>query len=199
MSDAENAPAAAPEENAPKDEMAPEEAAKEEEAAPEEQPLVAAAEKPAEEVASTKAGDDDIDENEYCPCCCCHCFCSEAKYRDLTCCGCFPIRCGIYLIGFFAILLLVVMFSNAFMFLLSETVAWWYVAASVCLQIPSIIGVIFFLNWFGGDSDASRGKLDPACMLAIISYSLQGIWNIIYFNGLYKLNNITLGNEDAGW
>jgi hypothetical protein len=67
----------------------------------------------------------------------------------------------------------------------------------VLLQIPLIIGLVFFLNFFGEDSASTRAKLESALILSIVSFALQTIWNYGYFYGLYKHQNITVGNEEA--
>jgi heme/copper-type cytochrome/quinol oxidase subunit 4 len=169
-----------------------------------EQPAAAAAaasasasEKAASERLSTRAPEEESEEERYCACCCCLCHCSDREYRDLSCCGCFPVKCGIYAIGILAVFLTVLIFAETFMMLMSEHIAWWYVLVSILLQIPLIIGLIFFLNFFGEDSDSTRGKLRAACILAIVSFGLQVAWNVGYFWGLYKQQNITIGNEEA--
>jgi len=146
---------------------------------------------------STQAPEEEPEELRYCICCCCLCHCSEREYRDLSCCGCLPVKCGIYTIGVFAVALTALIFVETFMMLMSEHIAWWFVLVSVLLQIPLIIGLIFFLNFFGEDSEATRGKLGAACILAIVSFCLQTAWNIGYFWGLYKPSNITVGNDEA--
>lgn len=147
---------------------------------------------------STKHSEqEESEESRYCSCCCCLCDCSEQQYRDLSCCGCFPVRCGIYAIGILAVFVTIAIFLETFMMLLSEHIAWWFVFVSILLQIPLIIGLIFFLNFFGEDTESTRGKLKSALILALVSFSLQVIWNISYFWGLYRQQNITIGNEDA--
>jgi hypothetical protein len=145
---------------------------------------------------STAASEESEDER-FCSCCCCLCDCSERMWRDLSCCGCFPVQCGIYAIGIFALFATFVIFVETFMMLLSDHIAWWYVGVSVLIQIPLIIGLIFFLNFFGEDTDSTRGKLKSALILAEVSFSLQVAWNIGYFWGLYKQQLIVLGNEDS--
>lgn len=149
------------------------------------------------EKASTQAPEEEPEELKYCACCCCLCHCSEREYRDLTCCGCFPVKCGIYAIGILAVFLTALIFVETFMMLMAEHIAWWFVLVSVLLQIPLIIGLIFFLTFFGGDTESSRGKLRTACILAIVSFSLQIGWNIIYFWIIFKPANITIGNDEA--
>jgi hypothetical protein len=141
---------------------------------------------------STKANDE-IDETEYCNCCCCLCHCSTHETRDLTCLGCFPIKCALVIIGLLAVLLTIFIISENFLFIMSDSVAWWYVLISVLLQIPLIIGLFFFFNFFGNDTDSSRGRFDTGCMLAVISYSLQGVWQLVYFLAFYKEDEIILG------
>jgi len=139
----------------------------------------------------------ETEEEAYCPCCCCLCHCSDREYRDLSCCGCLPVKCGIYSIGILAVAVTVLIFVETFMMLMSDHIAWWFVGVSILLQIPLILGLIFFLNFFGEDTDATRGKLRSACILAIVSFSLQTAWNIGYFWGLYRQQNITVGNEES--
>lgn len=80
---------------------------------------------------------------------------------------------------------------------MSEHIAWWFVLVSILIQIPLIIGLIFFLNWFGEDSKSTRGKLRAALILALVSFGVQVAWNIGYFWGLFKQQNITIGNDEA--
>lgn len=138
---------------------------------------------------------DDIQPEEYCRCCCCLCGCSRPEYEDLTCFGCLPIKCGIYCIGLFAVFLTLFIFAETFTHFISENIAWWYVLICILLQIPLIISVVFFLNWIGDDTYSTRGKLRSACILTIISYSLQSIWSIIYFLAIFKKDNIIIAPE----
>jgi hypothetical protein len=169
-----------------------------------EEPEKMASEKPASEKAMSENNDrqstaasEENEEERFCSCCCCLCDCSERLWRDLSCFGCFPIKCGIYAIGLFAVFFTLVIFVETFMMLLSEHIAWWYVLVSVLLQIPLLIGLIFFLNFFGEDTDSTRGKLRSALILAEVSFALQVAWNIGYFWGLYRQQLIILGNEDS--
>lgn len=161
----------------------------------------AMSEKAMSERKSTKADEDDTeepDEIKYCLCCCCNCHCSDRHYRDLSCFGCFPVKCGVYAIGLLTIFLTLVIFAETFMMLMSDSIAWWFVFVSILLQIPLIIGLIFFLTFFGEDTKSTRSRLESACILAIVSFSLQVIWNISYFWGIYKqFNDITIGNDEA--
>ena len=174
-----------------------------------EEPEKQASEKPASEKAATEkamseqmerqstAASEESEDERYCSCCCCLCDCSERQWRDLTFLGCFPVKCGIYAIGILALFVTFVIFVETFMMLLSDHIAWWYVGVSVLIQIPLIIGLIFFLNFFGEDTDATRGKLKAALILAEVSFALQVVWNVGYFWGLYRQQLIVLGNEDS--
>lgn len=138
---------------------------------------------------------DDIDEDEYCRCCCCLCACSKKETEDLSCFGCIPVKCGIYCIALFGLFLTLFIFAETFTHFISEYIAWWYVLICILLQIPLIIGTIFFLNWIGEDSYSTRGKLRSACILTIVSYSLQSIWSIIYFLAIFKRDSIVIAPE----
>ena len=59
-------------------------------------------------------------EEEHEMCCCCICQCSTKETRDLSCCGCFPIKCGIVSIGLIYILLTVGIFVELFYGLINE-------------------------------------------------------------------------------
>jgi hypothetical protein len=102
------------------------------------------------------------------------------------------VKCALVVIGIFACLLTVFIISENFMFIMSDTVAWWYVLISVLLQIPLIIGLFFFFSFFGEDNNDTRAKFDTGCMLAIVSYSLQAIWELIYFLAVYKDQEVVL-------
>ena len=43
-------------------------------------------------------------------CCCCICQCSTQETKDLSCCACFPIKCGLVTIGIVYIVLTVALF-----------------------------------------------------------------------------------------
>lgn len=47
---------------------------------------------------------------EGCLCCCCICHCSTNETKDLSCCGCFPIKAGVVAIGVLTILLFTAVF-----------------------------------------------------------------------------------------
>lgn len=76
---------------------------------------------------------DEINEEEFCRCCCCLCSCSRAEYEDLTCFGCLPIKCGIYCIALLSVFLTLFIFAETFTHLLSDYIAWWYVA--ICFAL----------------------------------------------------------------
>ena len=148
-----------------------------------------------DEASNASTNLDDIEEEEYCRFCCCLCACSKKEYEDLTCCGCFPIKCGIYCISLLALFLCLFIFAETFTHFISDYIAWWYVLVCILLQIPLLIGTVFFLNWTGDDTYSTRGKLRSACILTIISYSVQSIWSIIYFQAIYKKDNIVIAPE----
>lgn len=132
-------------------------------------------------------------------CCCCICHCSTEKTRDLSCFGCFPIKCAIIGIGINTICLVVFAFCEIFYLLLNEYVKWWYVLVACLLLVPAIIGCCFLVVFFNRDNHSSRGKLFVACMFVIISFSLVGIWNLCYFNFWYKEEDVIIGSEHSGY
>jgi len=180
------------------DDMAPEEMAAAQE------PVVAAV--PADEKQSLLAkserqetqASEGIDESEHCPCCCCLCACSTHETKDLTCFGCFPVRCGIYAISISSVFIGLFLFLEIFVLLMSPNVHWWYSLVAAVVLIPFLVGIIFQFNFFCKDDNASRGKLDVACYLAIISFTLLAAWNVAYFTALFKGDSIIIGNEETG-
>jgi hypothetical protein len=82
-----------------------------------------------------------IDNSEVC--CCCICQCSRPETKDLTCFGCFPIKCGIVAIGILTCGLIISSFTEIFYFILNDFIHWWYVLVAVILLIPAIISVTF--------------------------------------------------------
>ena len=119
-------------------------------------------------------------------CCCCLCQCSTEETKHLSCCACFPIKCGLVTIGIVYIILTVFLFTGQFYGIINEYIHWWYVLVCIFLMAPIIVGFCFFIFFFTKDDKASRGKLFVSCMLLMISFSLLAIWNILYFNFMYK-------------
>merc|ERR1719453_551195 len=145
-----------------------EEAPAEEEppAAEEEEPLVE--EKPEEEIEPSEKKPRIEDEM----CCCCICRCQGELDRPYSCCGCFPIKCGLVTIGIFTILITLALFVEVYWTLLNEYIHWWYVlVATVCL-IPLVVATVFCIRFFSKDQKASRTKMWIAMMLAIVSFTL---------------------------
>lgn len=56
--------------------------------------------------AETEASADDPEPKDNLEaCCCCLCVCSNNFTEDRSCCGCFPIKCGVVTIGIFTYIL----------------------------------------------------------------------------------------------
>lgn len=129
-------------------------------------------------------------------CCCCICHCSRPETRNLSCFGCFPIKCGIISIGILTLFLILSSLVEIFAMLLNEGIHWWYVLVALLLLTPTIIAASFLTAFFNRDNGARRRKLRPACIFVIISFSLLAIWNICYFNFWYKADNVEMGQAD---
>merc|ERR1712227_718388 len=102
------------------------------------------------------------EKEEGCLCCCCICHCSVKETKDLACCGCFPIKCGVVTIGILTILLFAAIFVEVFYCLLNEQFAWWYVLVAVILLVPFFIGAwnTCYLLWCYKYEDVSIGSPD---------------------------------------
>merc|ERR1711990_1227115 len=109
-------------------------------------------------------------------CCCCMCHCSDAETKDVTCCGCFPIRCGVLTIGILTSCFTVYMFCASFFQVMNEYIKWWFPFVSILLMVPAIIGSCLFLGWFTKDCKRTRDNLSRALILNIISWSLVICW-----------------------
>ena len=129
-------------------------------------------------------------------CCCCICHCSRPETVNLSCFGCFPIKCGIVSIGILTLFLILSSLVEIFAMLLNEGIHWWYVLVALLLLIPTILAASFLTAFFNTDNGARRAKLRAACILVIISFSLLAIWNIVYFQCWYKGENVSMGQAD---
>lgn len=149
-----------------------------------------------DEKKETEEDEDSEDEEEpeknYIDCCCCLCTCSNKKTGDLSCFVCLPIKFGIVLLGLFYFFLAIVVITWYFFMLLNQYIDWWFPAVALLLLAPLVVGTFFIVLFFIKDKRASRGKLGPACQLAIISLSLVAVWNLIYFVWLYKIDPDTV-------
>lgn len=127
------------------------------------------------------------------PCCCCLCACSNVKTDGETCCGCFPIKCGVTFIGITTLTLATVLICYNFFLILNDYMAWYYPVVILVLYVPLFIACCFFVVFFTRDKTSTRGKLNTACMFVIISVTLKVIWTFIYIYYLYKQDVVYLG------
>jgi hypothetical protein len=132
-------------------------------------------------------------------CCCCLCKCSEPETKDLSCCACFPIKCGILIIGFLILVITVVITVELLACFLNEYLAWWYVAVAFLIIIPLFIASSFVVNFYVKDDEGSRGKLWVACQFVIISFTLLAIWNVLYFYYWYHHDSLYVGSAEQGY
>jgi hypothetical protein len=130
------------------------------------------------------------------PCCCCLCSCSNEYTKDSSCCGCFPIKCGVLTIGVFTLLLTIYMVTMNFFLILNEYIHWYFPVIILILLVPMCIGSSFFVVFFTKDTASSRGKLFTACMFGIISTSLIAVWIVCYYVFIYKNDTVFTGQGD---
>ena len=153
----------------------------------------------ASSASSEETWDGVLKEEDACPCCCCLCNCSNPKTVDLKCFGCFPIKAGVVAIGTSMIILTIALYIEVFWMLLNDHIHWWYVVIAVLLLVPACIASSFFVVFFSNDNNDTRGRLDPACYMFIISVTLLGLWNLIYFLAWYKNREVIWGNDYTGF
>merc|ERR1712072_91711 len=111
-------------------------------------------------------------EEEHDMCCCCICQCSTEETKKLSCCACFPIKCGLIVVGIIYCTLTVAMFIELFYGFINEQIHWWYPVVGILLMVPLIIGLCFYIRFFTKDESATRGRLYAASFLLFHSPSL---------------------------
>jgi hypothetical protein len=112
--------------------------------ADEEKPLVENNEAPAEEAPEEPGIEDQM-------CCCCVCHCQGENDKPYSCCGCFPIKCGLITIGICTLLVTFALFVEVFYCLLNEYIHWWYVPVAILCLCPLIVGSVFVIRFFTKD------------------------------------------------
>lgn len=132
-------------------------------------------------------------------CCCCLCLCQEEEVKDLSCCGCFPIKCGVITIGALTLALTILIGVETFYGLLNEYVEWWYIVICCVVLIPLIVAAAMFIAFFSKDNEGTRTAVFSACMQVIISVTLLCVWNTVYFLVFYKKNLVFFGNTETGY
>lgn len=92
-------------------------------------------------------------------CCCCECVCANEFTKESSCCGCFPIKCGVVAIGIFTVLITAIFFVWYFFLFLNEYIHWWYVLVCLFLLCPLLVGSSFVISWFTMDTRTTRTML----------------------------------------
>lgn len=121
---------------------------------------------------------------------------SPVGWKDSSCCGCFPIKCGVLAIGIFTLLLTIYMVTMNFFLILNEYIHWYFPVVIIVLLAPMCIGSSFFVVFFTKDTASSRGKLFTACMFGIISTALIAVWVVCYYVFIYKNDTVFSGQGD---
>ena len=135
-------------------------------------------------------------EQELTPCCCCLCACSNEYTKDSSCCGCFPIKCGVITLGAFTLILAIYMVTMNFFLILNEYIHWYFPVVILVLLAPLCIGASFFVTFFTKDTASSRGRLFTACLLSLISFALVAVWIVCYYVFIYKNDTVFTGQGD---
>jgi len=102
-------------------------------------------------------------------------------------------------IGIFYFFVTIALFVEVFYCLLNEYIHWWYVPVACVLLVPLIIGAVFFIRFFTKDQESTRSKILHAMYMAMISFSLLAIWNLCYFQWLYKYDVVYAGADVIGY
>jgi len=150
-----------------------------------------------EEKKETEASEDDpTPKDNLEPCCCCLCVCSNEFTEDRSCCGCFPIKCGIVCIGIFTYLVTVILLTWNFFLFMNDYIHWWFTFVVLLLYAPLMVGAAFFVSFFTKDTKTTRSLIRTACILIIVSLCLVVIWYLIYFIWIYKRDGFYQGMGD---
>jgi len=140
--------------------------------------------------------DDPVPKDNLEPCCCCLCVCSNEFTEDRSCCGCFPIKCGIVVIGGFTYFVTLVLLIWNFFLFMNDYIHWWFTFVVLLLYIPLIIGAAFFVSFFTKDTKTTRALIRTACILILVSLVLVVIWYLVYFIWIYKKDGFYQGMGD---
>lgn len=170
-----------------------EEAQPEEKPAEEEAPLVS---EKAESAPKEEKKGPTIEEQM---CCCCICRCQGEEDRPYSCCGCFPLKCGLIVIGILTIFVTLALFVEVYWTLLNEYIHWWYVIVGTVCLIPLVVSAVFAIRFFTKDQKSSRTMMWIAQLLAIVSFTLLALWNLIYFQWVYKYDIVYAGVDGLGY
>lgn len=132
-------------------------------------------------------------------CCCCICRCQGEEDKPYSCCGCFPIKCGLVTIGILTILVTLALFVEVYWTLLNEYIHWWYVLVGTLCLIPLVVATVFVIRFFSKDQKGARTRMWVAMILAICSFTLLALWNLIYFQWVYKYDFVYAGVDGIGY
>jgi hypothetical protein len=102
-------------------------------------------------------------------------------------------------IGILTLIVTFALFVEVFYCLLNEYIHWWYVPVALLCLAPLIVGAVFVIRFFTKDQSGSRTRMWIAMLLAIISFTLLAIWNLIYFQWLYKYDIVFAGADVVGY
>jgi len=153
-------------------------------------------EETADNKSTASSGDDPVPKDILSPCCCCLCVCSNEFTEERSCCGCFPIKCGVVTIGIFTFILTLVLVCWNFFLFLNDYIHWWFTFIVLLLYIPLILGAAFFVCWFTEDTKGTRTMIMTSCILIIVSLVLVVSWYLIYFIWIYKRDGFYQGMGD---
>ena len=165
----------------------------------EEQPMMEPSKKSVSKKSSQKSSESGNPYEETDMCCCCLCICQEKEVKDLSCCGCFPIKCGVITIGALTLVIAFCVGIETFYGLLNEFTDWWYIVICFLLLAPLFVASGLFISFFAKDTEGTRTSTFAACQLTIISVTLLCVWNTIYFLYFYKKDKVYFGNTETGY
>jgi len=96
-------------------------------------------------------------------------------------------------------LITLALFVEVYWTLLNEYIHWWYVLVGTVCLIPIVVSTVFCIRFFTKDQKGSRTNMWIAMILAIVSFTLLAIWNLIYFQWVYKYDFVYAGVDFVGY
>jgi hypothetical protein len=111
----------------------------------------------------------------------------------------FPLKCGIQVVALSIILLAVAQFFEVFYQLLNDNIDWYYVLVGCLLLIPIVVAFAFAIAFFADEGDTERVLLRTGLILTLVSITLSAAWNAVYFWFIYKVPEVTTGNDGVGF
>ena len=130
------------------------------------------------------------------PCCCCGCYCADEVTRDTQCCGCCPIKCGVFTVAVLTLGLTIAVLLSICLQFQNEHFSFWFSVMCLICSAPLFVASAFFISFFTSNSKTTRKLLGPACILVGGGVLLLMLWHIVYVSWIYSEEDVMVGEGD---